>query len=228
MTLRKILTALTVVALVLPAGASLAAEANDTRGSAALEVQGTGGGATIDLDASVSGDAATGTEAEDTSDTNETNAGTDGSLRVNALGIPVLTSAQVTTDADLELFRENMRLEDKNVAAVNLDSEEEVTVEYWHKGHLLGLFPVSIKSTTSVMEGSDGRATVQTRMPWWNLFVTGTGRIGSSVDSSLGGSTTLQGDFGLSADAAARARVLEAIARAHAQASTKTSAAVIQ
>lgn len=213
MFISRLLTALVAVALVAPAGAQATMMNGSLLSETGIETR--SGTATATLDAAVGADGDTATSSNVDSDASVTSR-TD--LRVNALGIAVMTSAQVTSDSDLEVMSENMRVENESFAGAMAESDGTVSVEYYHSGHLFGLFPVKVKSNTIVEEDTNGDLVVKTRMPWWNFFVTGTGNVASGVDSELSGSSvSLENNFSASAEASARARIIEAVASAHAE-----------
>lgn len=220
MLISRLLTALVAVALVAPAGA----QATVINGSllSQLDVETRNGAATATINAEVGADGDTATSSDTDSDASAT---TRTDLRVNALGIAVMTSAQVESDADLEVMSENMRVENESFAGAETKSDGKVSVEYYHNGHLFGLFPVKVKSHTTVEEDADGEVVVTTRMPWWNFFVTGTGNVAADVDSELSGSSaSLESNFSASAEASARARIIEAVASAHAEVAAELQA----
>lgn len=219
MNIRNLMTALVLVGAILPVSAGAAYERNDDGmgGGATLSVTGTlETSADAEVSGSSDGDTSTSTQTTTTTTTTTTE---NGLLQVNALGIPVMSSVQVATDADLTLFRENMQTEDKNIAEVSADSDEKIAVAYWHQGHLFGVFPMKVKSETTVRSETNGSVVVKTRMPWWNMFLTGTGRVTTDVDSSLNESRAVENDFKLAGNATAKARILEAIAEAHLESS---------
>lgn len=155
----------------------------------------------VDMDASVG---ATGTPSQSA-------AGDDA-------GTSLMTSIEVTSDTDLARYEEELRTSDAYFAEAHLETDGKAEVAYYHDGHFFGIIPVKVKSHTEIATNDDGQVTVTTRMPWWNMFVTGTTNVGATIDSRLAGSGTLASDIKMGGNAAAKARILEAVAQAHAQA----------
>lgn len=96
-----------------------------------------------------------------------------------------------------------------------ITSDSEVSAEYAHTGRLFGIFEVQVPSETKVMVNATGDVEVKTHMPWWSFFVTGTGKVSAEVDDELSASTSFMADAKAST-AAAKARIMDAIAKAHA------------
>jgi len=209
MTIKTLVAVLLLSSLALPASA--ASLYGDMSGTTTINV---GAGAGPGAEATTSPPQA---DAEDTV-TSDTDVSTRIELRANDRGVVITGSGQVATDADLEVYRENLRVEDTAFVDATLDGEDTVDVAYYHDGKLFGLIPVKVKSSTSVTTGSNGEVVIKTRMPWWNIFVTGTNTTAADIDETLTTSSMIESDFKLGVDAAARARILEAIANAHAQA----------
>lgn len=215
--MKYFLAALALFVLLVPSTSFAAALYGDMSGTTTINV---GGGADDSGDTPDDSDA-TGTPSQGSAgdDANTTTSGSGSvNLRTNALGIAITGSAQVTTDEDLQIYQENLRTEDSGFANADLDSDEDVDVAYWHEGKFLGLFPVKVESHTVVAMGSDGNVNVETHMPWWNFFVTGTGSVAADVDSELESSSMIENDFKMGGSAGAKARILEAVANAHASA----------
>ncbi len=132
-------------------------------------------------------------------------------FRTNPAGIIVISAAQVSSQADLEVFIENAPLNNENVAKVDMSADDRMVVEYRHHGRLFGIFPVTVKSKTSVSAEEDGSLMVETRLPWWSGFVTGVGKTRAAVEERLNASTSLEAAFSASASAEARARAAEEV-----------------
>ena len=176
----------------------------------------------VDLDVGVEA-----TTNDDTSTSSiETDATLTGGLEDNGLGVEILTSGQVNSDADLETFSENLRIRDTQILDANADASGSADLTYYHPGRLFGIFPVQVEARTWVSTNQDGELEANTTLPWWGVFVTGTGQVRTQVDSTLEESTAVAANLRAGADASARARVLEAIANAHAQANTEVTASV--
>jgi hypothetical protein len=211
---------------VLPLGTHAAYDSSAGATGSANMGTGANAGATIDVGAS----ATINQTNEDASTSSDTTQGTSGSanltggLQSNGLGIEIISSTQVSSDADLEVFSDNLKVRDEGVADSNAQAAGSADLSYYHRGHLFGLIPIKVKARTWVTTNENGTVQVNTTMPWWSAFVTGTGKVRSEVDGRLASSETLSADVRASADAAARARVLEAIASAHASLATSASA----
>lgn len=143
-----------------------------------------------------------------------------GGLNTNTSGIEVMSASQVTSDADLSVFSENLIVRDPNVVEANASAAGSADLAYYHHGRLFGFIPVKVKARTWVTTDTDGNVSVNTTMPWWSGLVAGTGNIRTDVDTSLESSASVSADIRASADAKARARILEAIADAHADLDT--------
>jgi hypothetical protein len=100
----------------------------------------------------------------------------------------------------------------------------QVAVTYAHPATLFGIFPVSVKSRTTVKINDGGLVEAKTRMPWWSIFAAETESLAASIDAELANSGEIITNMKLAGNAAARARVLEAVATAHARALARTSA----
>lgn len=135
-------------------------------------------------------------------------------LEVNTAGVQVKNSNQVSSEEDLKVYSKNVILQNKNVSSVKTDSVEKVEVKYKHAGKFLGIFPVRVTFTTYIDGTKENK--VWTRMPWWNMFVSGTHSVSTSLDTSLKNSTTVTASAEANASAAARAKAVEAIISAYA------------
>lgn len=125
------------------------------------------------------------------------------------------SSSTVTSDAELVLYGEALQQADANVGRAEASTDGEIRVEYYYPVRLFGVFQVRAKSETTVELGKSGMLQVRTRMPWWSVAATGTGTVPASVDSALSNSGEIITDMKFRGDAAARARVLEAVVAAH-------------
>lgn len=127
-------------------------------------------------------------------------------LKINDDGVAVTSSGQVASEADLEAFTYNHMLQNPNVADINASTDDTVHVTYKHHGKLFGIFPVTVQSRTEVTT-NEGMVTVATSLPWWNVFVTGTGDVADSVEAAVTESVSMQAN----ADAHMRAQVAEQV-----------------
>lgn len=136
-------------------------------------------------------------------------------LEANQSGIVIRQAGQVASEGDLRVFGDNAAKMDANVRSVDTDGSNDVRVSYAHPGRFLGFIPVTVTSQTDVSVDEQGSMSIKTHMPWWNFLVTRTHQIQNDVDTYL--SASLSGSAALTADASAteRARIAEAIIRAH-------------
>lgn len=150
-------------------------------------------------------------------------------LRINSSGIAVTSSAQVSSEADLEVFSSNISVRDDDVARVKIESDNsnelEVKVVYKHKGRLLGFVPVTIKSTTVVEAKADAEAEVRSRMSWWGFLVAKKNYAKADLESRIKNNATVQANANVNASAAAKAQIAEAVI-AEVEANAKAQAAV--
>lgn len=187
------------LALVAPAYASAASLTGEARGS--LIAQGMDVGVDIDVGAGATGTPSQGSAGDDA-----------------VIGVSPMRVLDVSTDADLDRYETSLRGEDQYFVDATMEAQGKVEVAYYHDGRLFGIIPVKVKSHTEVSTNDEGQVVVVTRLPWWSAFVTGTGTVASSVDEDLAASGTLATDLKLEGNAAAKARILEAVANAHARA----------
>ncbi len=153
---------------------------------------------------------------------------TEAVLHLNALGVAVVASNQVNTEEDLEIFAKNTSLYKEGVAKLNFESGEEgdseVKVEYRHKGKLLGLIPVTIKSTTVVEATTDAEAEVRSKMAWWGFLVSGKNYTKSEIESNIRNNAVVKAQAEANIGARTKAEVAEAvIAELTAHANTSVS-----
>ena len=160
----------------------------------------------VDVGIDVQMDVATGTPSD-------SSAGDDADL-----GVSVMSSSDVADEDDLERYQTSLKGEDAYYDDAVMDADGYIAISYYHEGRFLGLVPVQVKSHTTVATNTDGQVTVKTHMPWWNLFVSGTADIASDIDARLAGSGTLASDSKMTDNAAAKARIIEAVVQAHTQA----------
>ena len=168
----------------------------------------------------------------------EVDAGATGSVNGNIGSIELGTGAEVRTETmattgeeaidgtgavDLEVQITSMQEEHQDIKKIDLSEEDAVTVRYAHKGPLFALFPVTLEATTKVELEEDGRVKVKTRLPWWSLFVTGTGSVSSRVEKKLIADEAALKAY-LQADERTRAGLLEAIIQAHLEARVASEA----
>lgn len=144
-------------------------------------------------------------------------------LEVNTAGLQIKNSSQVVSDEDLKVYSKNVTLENKSVSSVKADNAEKLEVKYKHAGKFLGIFPVKVTSTTYVDSTSSTK--VWTKMPWWNMFVSGTHSVSTSLDTSLKNSTSVTASTETNASAAIRAKAIEAIVNAHGNLESATTVA---
>lgn len=130
-----------------------------------------------------------------------------------------LESETEETNPETEILEENLKATNTNVANIEADSENEVKVEYKHRGRFLGIFPVTVSSETSVKSTEDGSLETDTDMPWWNIFVTGTHDIDNKVEEAISSSTQIAAvsttTIGVSAPMTTNVQIIRTIIEAH-------------
>lgn len=146
---------------------------------------------------------------------NTSNVNVDTSLKVNLLGVPVVSSTQVSSDADLEIFSENAVAKNDNVSKVMISSEDQdyqVVVVFKHRGKLLGFIPVAIRSTTEVMaEENEDAVEVDSHLSWWGFLVAGENYDEAELESRIKSNAMIRANVKADASASAKARAAEAV-----------------
>ena len=158
----------------------------------------------------------------------ESNSESNTSLKVNSSGVAVVSSAQVSSESDLNIFSANVSAKDKKVAKVDInsgkDGESEVKVVYRNKGKFLGFIPVTIKSTTVVKVKADAEVEVRSKLSWWSFLVANENYTRADIESRIKNNTTVKANARVSASAQAKAQIAEAvIAEVVANANTQVS-----
>ena len=158
----------------------------------------------------------------------ESNSESNTSLKVNSSGVAVVSSAQVSSESDLNIFSANVSAKDKKVAKVDInsgkDGESEVKVVYRNKGKFLGFIPVTIKSTTVVKVKADAEVEVRSKLSWWSFLVANENYTRADIESRIKNNTTVKANARVSASAQAKAQITEAvIAEVVANANTQVS-----
>src|SRR3989344_4229299 len=159
----------------------------------------------------------------------ESNSESNTSLKeVNSSGVAVVSSAQVSSESDLNIFSANVSAKDKEVAKVDInsgkDGESEVKVVYRNKGKFLGFIPVTIKSTTVVKVKADAEVEVRSKLSWWSFLVATENYTRADIESRIKNNTTVKANARVSASAQAKAQIAEAvIAEVVANANTQVS-----
>lgn len=151
------------------------------------------------------------------------------SLKINSSGVAVLSSSQVSSEDDLDVFSANVSAKDKEIANVDInfskEGESEVKVIYRHKGKLLGFIPVAINSTTVVENKNDSETEVRSKLSWWSFLVTDQNYAKADVESSIKNNNAIKANAKVNSSAQAKAQIAEVViaeveAHANAQAST--------
>jgi hypothetical protein len=210
-----------------PLGASALAVSTSGNGSVSVGSTNTSDAVSVGVGASASTSASQSFNSDNTSASTSAQKSSAGvGLETNAIGLVVTAPTQVSTSADLQVFSNNVMAENADVASVNADATSTggVEVSYKHLGHLFGIFPIWVTSTTDVSADASGQTQVSTYLPWWSFLVTGTGNVKSSVDASLSNSSSVAAALSANSSAAARAEVVQAIIDAHAAADASASA----
>ncbi|TAJ14817.1 hypothetical protein EPO56_01610 [Patescibacteria group bacterium] len=144
---------------------------------------------------------------ESSTDTSEASS----KLFVNTLGVEVIHSSQVATDADLEVLNENIKVTNANIVRVDAAASNDVVVEYKHRAKFLGLFSVTVVSKTKVTANENEAPTVKTTLPWWSFLTTGSAKVRDAVDISLTSSPTITVYTSASVSAKTKAELVEEI-----------------
>jgi hypothetical protein len=182
------------------------------------------------VDANTNLDTAVGTGSDATSETNvNTGMGADvdndtdaqsestsnATLKVNARGVAVVTSSQVNSEEDLEVFISNVAATEKAVSKVKIDSDNngssQTKVVYRHKGKLFGFIPMTVKSTTVVETKTGGEVRVVFDKPWYAFLVVGENYAKADLESRIKNNPTIRANANANASASAKAEVVESI-----------------
>lgn len=153
-------------------------------------------------------------EEDDSNDVEtKTESDTDTSLKVNSSGVAVISSAQVNSESDLEVFSANVKAKDKKVAKVDIESEDdgesEIKVIYRHNGKFLGFIPVTVKSTTIVE--AEAEAEVKSRLSWWSFLVADENYSKAELESRVKNNPMVRANARANASAQAKAQIAEAV-----------------
>lgn len=136
-------------------------------------------------------------------------------LKLNIFGVPVESSEQVNSDADLEIFSENISAKNENVAKIKIKSKDEdkseVVVVYKHRGKLLGFIPVAVPSKTEVSVDVDKGLSIDSDLAWWGFLVAKKNYDRAEIESQIKNNVTVQENARVDASASAKARVAEAV-----------------
>lgn len=130
---------------------------------------------------------------------------------------------KAATDADIRAYADALVLANASVAHAEGTRKGKTVLEYYHPGKLFGFMEVKVKAKTVVEADESGVVSVKTRMPWWNFLVTGTGEVGEAVDGELSATGSVSMDAKLPT-AAAKVRLIDAMAAAHARAAVMVAA----
>lgn len=151
------------------------------------------------------------------------------SLKLNSSGVVVTSANQVSSDADLEIFTENISIKDPSVTKVEVvsesDGKSEIEIAYAHKGKFLGFLPVHINSTTVVEVEENGEMKVHSRLPWWSFLVAKQNYNKDDVESRVRNNEIVKANAQANASATSKAKVAEAII-AEVEASANTEVGV--
>jgi hypothetical protein len=152
------------------------------------------------------------------------------SLRLNSAGVAIVSANQVTSQADLEVFAENIVKVNKSesVTKVEIDSKNdgEVEIKVAHKGdgRFLGFMPVTLTTTVVVEVSENGNLEVRSDLPWWSFLVAKKAYNKTDLETRIANNETIQANAQVNASAAAQARIAEAvIAEFEAYAQTQAS-----
>ncbi len=144
----------------------------------------------------------------------ESNSDSNTSLKVNSSGVAIISSAQVSSESDLDIFSANVSAKDKEVAKVDINSkngESEVKVVYRHKGKFLGFIPVTVKSTIVVEAKAGAEAEIHSKLSWWSFLVVKKNYAKAELESRIKNNATVKANARVNASAQAKAQVAEAV-----------------
>jgi hypothetical protein len=144
-------------------------------------------------------------------------------VRVDAHADGVRSAVNVSTEEELAAYGESLRSYDEHIDQVEANVDGDVVLTYYHPVRLFGVIPLQAKTKTVVSVNNNGLLEAKTHLPWWSFLATGTGSVASSIDAVLANSGEVLTDMKLEGNATARARVLEAIAEAHARVRASTT-----
>lgn len=154
-------------------------------------------------------DSATSVEMESGSDAS---VGSD--LRLNADGVAVTSVTEVNSDADLQVFAANLAAREERVDEIKAEEttagEAKVEVVYRHSGRLLGIVPVTIKSTTLVT-AANNRVEAESRLPWWSFLVAEKNYAKAEIESRIRDNPTIMTSAEVEANAAIKAEIIRAV-----------------
>lgn len=181
-------------------------------------------GVDVDVNSTTSVEGDKATSSEENSAISKTEY--DGSLKVNILGVPVTSSAQVNSSFDLEVFSENITARNEDVAKVEVSEEDnagepEVVVVYKQHGKLLGIIPVTIKSKTEVSKEEGKELSVESRLSWWSFLVAKKNYDRKELKSQIENNVVIKENLEIGASATTKARIVEEVVseiEAHAKA----------
>lgn len=165
--LPKIFVMLTVLGMVIPHAALAQIQINtNSETSAEYELQGETDTTESNANGSIIADTNVSAGVDANSDT-ESNTDSEGELR---LGTSTMTSADVNTEADLQMFVQDWETNNSAIADVDVQTQEGETVilvRHNHDARLFGFMPVTIESETEVHTTSNGEVRTDVRFPWW-------------------------------------------------------------
>lgn len=145
----------------------------------------------------------------------EVEANTDASFRLNASGVAILSASEVRSEADLEVYAENLAASEERVDEVVVDQDAEgdtrVLVHYEHDGKLFGVMPVTVTSTTKVTFLANGEIKAESDLPWWSFMVTGVNHASNEIESRVLDNPTVMASAEAELSASTKAHVAEAI-----------------
>jgi hypothetical protein len=142
-------------------------------------------------------------------------------------GTPVFTittNAHAETDADFEAYVENAKTEDSHVESADVDEDGSVDVAYQHEGKILGVFPVTVTSHTSVSSDANGNVVTHVNLPWWSFLVSGLDDIRANVMAALSANADVKANVNAQTNAAARLSLVKAFVSALSNASANANA----
>lgn len=136
-------------------------------------------------------------------------------LLKNDSGTPIISSEQVGTEEELDIFDKNLSFIYTSVSNVITESKENgetiVTVNYKHPGKFLNLFPVSYQSINSVTSTNNGIPNIDSQLSFWSSLISDKKYDRSLVVSKIISNDVIRNQTQPNASPASKARVAEAI-----------------
>jgi hypothetical protein len=142
---------------------------------------------------------------------------TNSNLETNSAGIAIISSEQVVTEEDLEVFEDNMKILNPNIGLILTDTDQDgmvtISVDYIHPGKFLGV-PVTYRSITTVMSTTTTNSLpyIDSRFSFLSSFVSDKKVDNQKIIDRVASNPIVQTETTPDASPRAQARIAEAIA----------------